>query len=565
MKTFLKVILPLVLIVALLVAAGWYFLYERPDLTASALIYWGDRFEAEGRHNRSIFCYSNAMKLQPQDDRIPRWLSSAYAADGNYTKAEYTLVSAITAIPNSVELYCALSRVYVAQDKLLDAENMLGRISSPQVKEQIDALRPLAPSVTPESGYYTDYINVTATANGGTVYLTTGTDFPSLSTDLYEGPFALEAGETNVTAISVGQNGLVSPVVYAGYNVGSVVEEVRLADTVVERCVREQLGKLPDEPLMSDELWEVQELVLPEGVTTMQDLPLFTGLLSLSLHESTSIDSAILLQLTTLRSLDVSGCIIPTAVLEAIGQLPDLTALNLQNCAIDSVNALVGLTKLEYLNLTNNTLSDLTALSSMTRLRELHLDNNPIFTINYLANCTSLEILSVESCGISRLAPLSGCDQLQELYASNNRIDYLDALEGCTGMRILDVSFNKVADISVLAGFPELVTFNGNNNRITAIPDLDENTFKLVQFNANYNQIEDISGLAGLMYLNYVRVDYNKVKDVSCLKNNYSLVQIDAWDNPIDLEPVPEMQALGIIVNYNPTYVPPAEEDTTEE
>ena len=54
-----------------------------------------------------------------------------------------------------------------------------------------------------------------------------------------------------------------------------------------------------------------------------------------------------------------------------------------------------------------------------------------------------------------------------------------------------------------------------------------------------------------------------KVKDISCLEDCYSLIQIDAWDNPLDTEKIPELQDIGIIVNYNSTYEPP--EETTEE
>ena len=80
-----------------------------------------------------------------------------------------------------------------------------------------------------------------------------------------------------------------------------------------------------------------------------------------------------------------------------------------------------------------------------------------------------------------------------------------------------------------------------------------------MQFSANYNEIEDVSGFAKLLYLNYIRVDYNKVKDISCLKDCYNLIQIDVWDNPVDTKSIPDLQEIGIIVNYNPTYEPPKE------
>lgn len=70
------------------------------------------------------------MHFAPKDADLAIRLADAYKKSGNYTKAEYTLVSAITQIPDSVQLYVALSKTYVEQDKLLDAETMLGRITT---------------------------------------------------------------------------------------------------------------------------------------------------------------------------------------------------------------------------------------------------------------------------------------------------------------------------------------------------------------------------------------------------------------------------------------------------
>ncbi len=96
-----------------------------------------------GRYNRAVSLYETACRLDPQNANLPVRLAQAYINSGNYTKAEYTLVSAITNNPESVQLYVALSKAYIEQDKILDAEQMLDRITSSDVKAQIDALRPV--------------------------------------------------------------------------------------------------------------------------------------------------------------------------------------------------------------------------------------------------------------------------------------------------------------------------------------------------------------------------------------------------------------------------------------
>ncbi len=560
MKHALKVILPLVLVIALLAAACWFFLFYRTDLTMSVFAYWGDHYYDAGRYNRAISMYKIAAKLAPENGRLPILLADAYVQSGNYTKAEYTLVGAITENPDSVQLYLALSQTYVAQDKLLDAEQMLSRITNDEVRTAIDAMRPAAPVISPESGYYSEYIEVSVTSSDA-VYMVLNEDYPSMSADAYTGPVTLEGGESRIVAIAVGENGLVSDASYAGYTVGSVVEPVTIQDAALDSYVRELLGKSSGASIMSDELWDIHELALPDDVQSLEDLTLFAGLQSLSFHGA-PVDFSVLSSLTTLKTLDLSSCTLSSAALETIGTLPDLETLNLSGCAISSINALVGLGKLTCLDLTNNTISDITAISALTQLRELHLTNNPIGTITYLNNCLALETLYIENCGVSRLSSVAGNTSIRELYASNNSISDISVLSGCSALSVLDVSDNQIADISVLSELPELTSFYADNNQITDIPVFDAETCKLVNFSVNSNAVTDVSGLANLQHLNYVHADYNQITDVACLQSCWKLIQIDVWDNPLDTEALDALQQIGIIVNYNPTYTPPQTDES---
>lgn len=555
MKYILKIFLIVLLVVAIIGAACWFFLVQRPDLTMSVFAHWGDYFYDAGRYNRAVSLYETACKLSPNNANLPVRLAQAYINSGNYTKAEYTLVSAITNNPESVQLYVALSKTYIEQDKILDAEQMLDRITSADVKAQIDALRPNAPVLSPESGYYSEYIDVSALATGGTAYLAVNQDYPSIQTDAYEAPVTLEAGDSKVVVVTVAENGLVSDAVYGGYTIGSVVEEVTLSDSALDSYVRELLGKSASDTIMSDELWELEELTLPESVQDISDLTRFAGLKTLTIQNATGLDLSVLPQLTTLQSLDLSGTTLPTSTLDAIGTLPELKKLVLQSCAVTAINPLVGLSNLEYLDLTNNSVSDLTAITALEHLKDLYLTNNPVKSITYLNSCLELERLHIENCGVSRLSSLAGNTSLQELYASNNEISDISVLSDCVSLSVLDISDNQVKDVSVIANLPELTYFLASHNQIESLPAFDMANCKLVRINVNNNQLTDLSPLKGLPALNYIFADYNQISDISGLEDCPLLTQLNLFDNPVNEAQVKALQEIGRIVNYTPGYV----------
>ena len=560
MKRVLKIVIPLVVVLALLGTAAWFFLSFRADLTAGFLRGQAAKMVERERYSRAVTYYNWAWQLDPENQEIPLALAEAYAGSGNYTKAEYTLVRAISARPQDVDLYVALCQVYVAQDKLLDAVQMLDRTSDAEVKAALDELRPAAPVLSPENGYYTEYIEVTADGGGNAVYLSIDGDYPSMEDDAYTGPVTLPGGETMVMAVAVDENQMVSQAVQNGYTIGGVVEPVTLNDPAIDAAVREQLGMTAGETLMTDDLWSIAELTLPDTVADLADLSHFTGLTTLTIQNVSGLDFSVLSQLTALQTLDLSGCTISTGSLDAIAGLTGLRVLRLNNCALTDINALSQLTALTELQLANNSLTDIGVTSLMLDLETVTLTNNPVTSIAGLSACTKLKSLDISGCSVTSIASLSGKTALETLLAGNNQIADLSPLEGCTALAVLEVPYNLVSDISVLAQLPALTRFVGNNNQITAVPDFDEETSKLQYIQLDYNEITDLAGLQGINSLNYVYADYNQVETILPLKNNINLIQVNVWDNPIPEEEVKSLQENSIIVNYNPNYEPPEED-----
>ena len=572
MKKALKLIIPIVLAVLLCGGAAWYLLLFRPSLTADYYVSRAEKFVAAGRYDRAVSSYESAEALDDTNVNIPLALSEAYRLSGNYTKAEYTLVRAISAFPDELTLYTTLSRVYVAQDKLLDAEQMLSRVANDAIRAQLAALRPAPPELSPESGYYNDYIEVTASYTSGTVYLSVGDEYPSLKNP-YTGPVTLERGETSVSAIVVSDDGLVSTLTTGGYTVGRVDEAVAFVDPALEDAVRETLGKSAGETIMSSELWAITVLTLPEGISTLADLTWFESLESLSGTELHGIDLTVLSQLPTLRSLTLTSSSISSAAMEAIGSLTSLRALDLTGCGLSSVAALSGLTKLETLILAGNSIGNIAPLSAMAQLQtldlsgnavqslavlvdlpeltDLRLTRNPISDLSPAAACKKLTYLDVTGCGVTDLSAVKSMTELAELHAGSNAVSSLAPLSGCAALRVLDVSSNQITDCAVLASLLKLETANLDYNSLTALPAFPAES-ALYDLSAAYNSLTDVEGLTALTTLNYLNVDYNNISSIDCLADSINLIEVNAFANPI-----PDVQSLldhGIIVNYDPTY-----------
>ena len=119
MKKAIKIIVPLVMIIAIIASIGWYlFVYDR-DFTRDMLLNQA-RYYSDNRNDKAAsWFYGLAYEYPSQDEHIAIELANQYKADGNYTKAEYTLTNAI-ADGGTADLYIALCKTYVEQDKLLD-------------------------------------------------------------------------------------------------------------------------------------------------------------------------------------------------------------------------------------------------------------------------------------------------------------------------------------------------------------------------------------------------------------------------------------------------------------
>lgn len=571
MKKLLRVIVPLALVVVLLAFTVWYFAVYDRAFTKDLLLGSARTCESSGYHKIASWLYDLAYYQSGSEDDIAIELAGQYIASGNYTKAEYTLSKAIANSPTA-KLYAELCRLYVRQDKLMDAVAILDTVSDPGIKAQLDILRPAVPTVTPEEDFYSQYIDVMVLGESGTVYATFDGSYPSIANGSFTEPYALPAGETMIYTLAVSEDELVSPLGVYGFTVGGIIEAVEFADPAFETEVRELLDISEDTVIFTNDLWVITKFDVPLDAVTYSDLSYFPYLQKLVIQGASTEQLAAVTTLTELTELHLYDCDPSKEQLTVIAAMPYLRSLTLYSCGLTSISELSGALDLIYLDLSENTLRNIAPIASMTKLQELYLPNNALTDLSSLSGLSELLVLNVEHNSLSSVDPICSLKNLRQLYVSHNKLYSLGSiqkltglthfsaayniltdvrgLEGCVAMEELDISNNAIADITMLSTMTKLTHLNFSNNMVTALPAFSKEC-PLVTVDGSHNLLISVAELAELPALNNVLLDYNPdLEDVTALDSCPLLVQLNAYGTKVT-----EVEFLldkSIIVNYNP-------------
>ena len=572
MKKAAKFLVPVIMGVVILASIVWYlFAYDRA-FTRDTLLNQARYHNMHGNSRMSSWFYDAAYSFSGHDKNIAIELANQYKHDGNYTKAEVTLTQAIRNAPTP-ELYTALCRTYVEQDKLLDAVNLLDKLSDEEIKAVLDQQRPAAPVPDADGGYYSQYIQLNLKANKSKyIFYTTDGEFPSIDGPVVHGSIPLSAGATVVTAIAVSENGLVSPLSVTGYTITGVIEEITIADPAMDKALRELIHASETSVLMSDQLWDITEFTAPEGVKSYEDLKLLPNLTKLTIQNKTVDTLSHLSTLTKLEELDLTGSTFPADDLTILPTLPALKKLTLASCRLSTIEALEGAKNINYLDLSGNTIRNLTVLGTMPLLANLNLSHNAVNDLSALSNLENLSILNVSFNALTTLTPLANCVRMTEIRADNNQLINLVGLENMSLLSILSANHNHISDLSVLPRNTELTDLRVASNDVYDLePLVSLKKLQILDFSGNqveylpgwpddaalqtidgsYNMLPSIDSLKNQQSLTHVYMDYNLLTNIDALENCFCLVQVNVFGNAI-----PDVSLLrdkDIIVNYDPT------------
>ncbi len=569
MNKNLRRILPLLLGLLLIASLIWYLCVYDREFARDLLMQQARFFENRGDHSVAAWLYDAAYSHSGGDEKVAIELAQHFKENGNYTQAEVTLSKAI-AEGGSEALYIALCKTYVEQDKLLDAVAMLDNIASSEIRAKIADLRPAAPATNTAPGFYSQYMTVHLTSGGGNLYITTDGSYPSTHNGPSDGIIELIGGENTVYALSVGENGLVSPLAIFGYTISGVIEQVEFTDPAFNAAVRKALGVSEDALLYSSDLWSVTELTVTDA-GSFQELSYLPYLKKLTIEGGTALSLEGLSALSSLTELTVRNLMLSNPDLLTVAALPNLQKLTLNECGIATIANLAEAEHLTYLDLSHNSIQNFTSLSFLSGLTYLDVSHNGLTSLNALSGLSSLQVLKASHNALTTVAPVAGCIQLKELDVSNNAIETLAGLGALTGLEALNASFNALVSVQPLTDLTKLTTLNIGSNLLTDITGLSSLT-ALQFFDFSRNQVAMlpnwgknsalitidgsnnlISSLASLSYfgsLNYVLMDYNNISSVNGLATCPDLIKVSVYGNPVtDVSALTEQ---SIIVNYNP-------------
>lgn len=519
---------------------------------------------AKGEYAAAIEDFNTALSFNKKNQELYILLAEAYTRAEDYETAgkiiDDAIENKIQTDKNGLEnLYMMRVKVLSAEGNLAKAVSYLESIPDQYILKKIQSVRPDDLKYTPTQGSYEKSLKMEIeVSEGETVYYTTDGSYPTKFSNTYVLPINIQNGTTKITAISVAQNGLVSPTLNVTYKVTNDFEAVEFDDKKVEKMVRNALNK-PTGPVRVKELESITELTndgVSGSIKTLSDLERMPALVSLDINgEKEMLSISHLSGHSQLKSLVLTGCALTSDDLNSIAGLSSLETLDLSNNNITSVTVLSNLTSLKHVVLAKNNIADISQLTSGEFIEVIDASENRLTAIPDYKYCESLVSLAVAKNNISDLSSihqyknLTSLDisknavtnakniakltNLETLNVSGNNITNFEFLSSLKNLHALDVSATSFMSVSSLSGLP-LINLSATDTPLSSLSGISA-VSTLTSIRIANSSVNDISPLAALTNLDYLDISNCKIKDVSPLKDLQNLYTLKAQNVSVDL------------------------------
>ena len=324
-------------------------------------------------------------------------------------------------------------------------------------------------------------------------------------------------------------------------------------DPNLKQAIRETLN-LPDEiPLTQQEMSRLTNLDAEErGITDLTGLEYATNIRSLRLDNNPIVDISLLVHLTKLEGVHLTGCQIVD--LSPLRNLKNLRGVFLGHNQISDISALAELTNLTYLHLQSNQIVDLSPLANLINLREFWIQDNSVEDITILANLTQLTILRLDNNQIRDISPLTHLTQLEELHIADNPFYDFSPLLELEGLG-LDIEINEGVNIVVEVPDPNLKQLIREALSLPeAVPLTQGQILRLTRLDAGGDRgITNLTGLEYATNIRSLRLHRNPIVDISPLAHLTKLEGVHLLGcDIVDLSPLRNLKNLrGVFLGHN--------------
>lgn len=224
--------------------------------------------------------------------------------------------------------------------------------------------------------------------------------------------------------------------------------------------------------------------------------------------------------LSHIKNLNLSGELVndPECSL-GLRLLSRLETLDLSDNSLKDASFLKELTNLKVLDLSNNLFTDISSVVDNEHLKTLNLSNNKIKDITQLQFLYEIIELDLSNNIIEDIAPLSNCYSLTKLNLNNNKLtNYKSPLSGLQELESLYIGYCGIpfVDIKELVYLPNLIELDisGSNPSLSIIGERLTKLEKLVLADCKLNSLSNsdtLTNLTNLTSLKYLDISNNRL------------------------------------------------------
>jgi len=220
----------------------------------------------------------------------------------------------------------------------------------------------------------------------------------------------------------------------------------------------------------------------------------------------------------------------------------ELTPRTKQNLKARNLAGLEQAVNLTSLKATHNSLTNIQALKGLKKMHTLHLDGHQggeenlgaLESLAPIGTMYSLSRLYVSHYPVTNTADLVGLRYLRSLTARHCRIADISSLAGFKStLSEVDLTGNQIEDLSGLAGLGKITKLTLSNNQISNLEPLAALT-GLKELRMDNNAVADVAALAKLPNLEVISLVGNQIKNVDAFRDFPALKSLNIDGNPVD-------------------------------